>query len=242
MADATECFICGTHRANSIETHHIVPRRYGGTDAPENLVNLCSSCHSAIEKIYDDSFYDRLGLEKGEINNETDIDISGTTVSPSETKDRDFPRYPAHVVSEEFGLEISFAQFYLHSADELITDQIPESDLLIQKLNDIDIDVLKQRVREWHSLPNRSKALISVYPEDERLTPPVQIVKSDQTTEYDSTHTNAVWTDWFSRFHCGYCHTVYSEFEKADLAGHLRVQHHIEDPYLDETEGKESRR
>lgn len=59
----TECFICGDDRPNSIETHHIVPRRYGGSDRDENLVDLCASCHSAIEKLYDDRFYQALGVE-----------------------------------------------------------------------------------------------------------------------------------------------------------------------------------
>lgn len=61
---ATKCFICGDSRENSLEEHHIVPRRFGGGDLDDNLVTLCASCHSALEKIYDDSFYKRLGVEK----------------------------------------------------------------------------------------------------------------------------------------------------------------------------------
>jgi len=30
------------------EIHHIVPLSKGGTHAPDNLMSLCSSCHSAI--------------------------------------------------------------------------------------------------------------------------------------------------------------------------------------------------
>lgn len=60
----SKCFICGDERENSLEEHHIVPRRFGGSDRDENLVTLCASCHSAIEKIYDDSFYERLGVSK----------------------------------------------------------------------------------------------------------------------------------------------------------------------------------
>lgn len=59
-----KCYICGDNRENSLEKHHIVPRRYGGSDRDSNLVTLCASCHSAIEKIYDDSFYERLGVKK----------------------------------------------------------------------------------------------------------------------------------------------------------------------------------
>jgi len=58
------CFICGDSRPNSLEKHHLVPKRYGGSDNKENLITICASCHSAIEKLYDDSFYKRLGVGK----------------------------------------------------------------------------------------------------------------------------------------------------------------------------------
>ena len=28
-----------------LEVHHIIPRRYGGTDLPENLITFCFDCH-----------------------------------------------------------------------------------------------------------------------------------------------------------------------------------------------------
>ena len=65
----SECFICGDSTPSRLQIHHIVPRRYGGSDREENLVRLCASCHQAVEKIYDRRFYERLGVEKpaGEI-------------------------------------------------------------------------------------------------------------------------------------------------------------------------------
>lgn len=54
------CYICGEPVGHLLETHHIVPRRYDGSDNAENLVDLCPSCHQAVEKIYDERFYDRL--------------------------------------------------------------------------------------------------------------------------------------------------------------------------------------
>ncbi len=54
------CYICGEPVGHLLETHHIVPRRYDGSDNAENLVDLCPSCHQAVEKIYDKRFYDRL--------------------------------------------------------------------------------------------------------------------------------------------------------------------------------------
>lgn len=64
--DAPEgtCYICGHGNPDVIQEHHIIPRRYDGSDAGRNLVNLCPSCHDSVERIYDDSFFEELGLEK----------------------------------------------------------------------------------------------------------------------------------------------------------------------------------
>lgn len=62
-----ECRFCQESRDEVLEEHHVVPRRYGGSDHSENLITVCSNCHSVLEKIYDDSFYRRLGVESGEV-------------------------------------------------------------------------------------------------------------------------------------------------------------------------------
>jgi 5-methylcytosine-specific restriction endonuclease McrA len=46
------CYFCGSE--GPIETHHIHPRRYGGSDEDRNLVDVCSNCHSKLEALYDD--------------------------------------------------------------------------------------------------------------------------------------------------------------------------------------------
>jgi len=234
MAEARECFICGENRPNSIETHHIVPRRYGGTDSPENLVDLCSSCHAAIEKLYTDDFYERLSIEKRSSNSDTDIYISGTTIPPSQTKDRDFPRSPVHVEVENFGYRLTVPQFYLHPVDDLIPDALPESDVLINKLEEIDLEIIKERDESKYK-----GGLVSVFPEDPRTTPPVEIVRETDTQGNVRIDDSPVMTGWFSRLHCGYCHTVYSQHEKADLAAHLRIKHRVEEPYRSEAEDKD---
>lgn len=63
--DAPEgaCYICGPVNPVLLEEHHIIPRRYGGPDGDDNLVALCPKCHDAIERIYDDQFFDALGVE-----------------------------------------------------------------------------------------------------------------------------------------------------------------------------------
>ena len=58
------CYFCGGG-ADVLEKHHIVPRRHGGSDAEENLVDLCPTCHERLERLYDKRFYDRLGVRNG---------------------------------------------------------------------------------------------------------------------------------------------------------------------------------
>lgn len=63
-----DCFICGKGNSDVLERHHIVPRRFGGSDNGENLVDLCPTCHRAVETLYDSRFYDELGVKKPNTN------------------------------------------------------------------------------------------------------------------------------------------------------------------------------
>jgi predicted RecB family nuclease len=56
------CYLCGGS-SNVLQAHHIVPQRHGGSDKPENLVNVCPTCHRKLEHLYSEDFYERLGLE-----------------------------------------------------------------------------------------------------------------------------------------------------------------------------------
>ncbi|RLM32635.1 HNH endonuclease [Haloarcula sp. Atlit-120R] len=233
----SECFICGDHRPNSLETHHVVPKRYGGSDKPENLVGLCASCHSAIEKLYDDSFYQRLGIEATE-NESADLglDVEGTELKPTNTKDRDFHPQSPHVSTENWCLEMTFYQFISYSPDELISGHFPESEHLENQLTEDEEEVIS--FFKTHGGPLR----YWIFPEKPRETPPVAIVlneiDSEDLPEIASGGQRSIKTDEkleitseFQRYHCGYCHSVYTEEEKADLAAHLRVKHRIENPY-----------
>lgn len=48
--DQYTCQNCGAeggpHGNTELHTHHIVPRKYGGVDAPRNLITLCPECHA----------------------------------------------------------------------------------------------------------------------------------------------------------------------------------------------------
>lgn len=66
------CYICGNKNRDVLEQHHIVPRRFGGSDDDENLVQLCSNCHTSVERLYDKRFYEELGVEKTTTEPEND--------------------------------------------------------------------------------------------------------------------------------------------------------------------------
>jgi len=54
-----DCEICGQHYPNAMHYHHLIPRRYGGSNSDDNLILLCANCHGAIEQIYDRSFWEK---------------------------------------------------------------------------------------------------------------------------------------------------------------------------------------
>jgi len=56
------CYFCP--ETECLEKHHIVPKRYGGNDTQENQVSVCPTCHSKLERLYDDEFYRELGVSK----------------------------------------------------------------------------------------------------------------------------------------------------------------------------------
>lgn len=57
--------------------------------------------------------------------------------------------------------------------------------------------------------------------------------KNAETGEAFSTPLEKLREDYpdYYRLHCGYCHTVFSMHEHADMARHLRMRHGIENPY-----------
>jgi len=59
MKDKEEtCHFCS--EGNVLEIHHIVPKRLGGSDDSKNILVLCPTCHEKIERIYNDSFFERI--------------------------------------------------------------------------------------------------------------------------------------------------------------------------------------
>jgi DNA replicative helicase MCM subunit Mcm2 (Cdc46/Mcm family) len=61
--DRGSCYFCHEPDTHILETHHIVPRRFDGTDDAENLVTVCPTCHQRLERLYDERFFESLGVE-----------------------------------------------------------------------------------------------------------------------------------------------------------------------------------
>jgi len=57
QTDRETCYFCDE---KAQETHHIVPRRHGGSDKKANLVDLCQECHNRLEYLYTKRFYNAL--------------------------------------------------------------------------------------------------------------------------------------------------------------------------------------
>jgi len=95
------CYFCDVTNPHAVEGHHLVPQRFNGTDQPENMVDLCGSCHNKIEELYDDAFYERLGVAVDEIENENIHVDSGEQVDASDSLDRKIPPTSEHILVEK---------------------------------------------------------------------------------------------------------------------------------------------
>lgn len=124
---ADNCRICGHTQSSDLETHHVVPQRYGGSDAPENLVTLCGSCHNALENIYDDRFYARLGIAAGRPAPSATEDELGHQMPEVSSPDRQFPEHPLHVSQNTLHVETILANEWA-SAEQLAKYAVPYSE------------------------------------------------------------------------------------------------------------------
>lgn len=70
--DTSECHFCP--RKDSVEVHHVVPRRFEGMDRRDNLVAVCERCHKKLEALYDKRFYEKLGIEDEKGSRESHIE------------------------------------------------------------------------------------------------------------------------------------------------------------------------
>jgi len=84
----SDCFFCGSE--GPIETHHVVPRRFDGSDSSENLVDLCPTCHRRLESLYNARFYESLGVDYSpEESDSYTAEQVGNVIVTSETSPRE---------------------------------------------------------------------------------------------------------------------------------------------------------
>lgn len=126
-----QCFVCGQGNPHTLEEHHTVPRRYNGSDTAENLYSLCGSCHNAIEAMYDDEFYERLGIAVGNDQLLKDSGTGGEIVEPQQSKGRKIPPGSEHIEYERWQLNLTVSDLakanrgeYTGQYQEFIEDNV----------------------------------------------------------------------------------------------------------------------
>ena len=87
-----DCYFCNNQHTELLETHHIVPARYGGSDEAENLVKVCPTCHRKLEYLYDGRFYEQLPTK--------DVDDDPEIVTPDSEGGRKRSWDAKEIVSE----------------------------------------------------------------------------------------------------------------------------------------------
>jgi len=92
------CYLCGESNSAVLEQHHIVPKRYNGTNRQENLVTLCSNCHKKIERIYNDRAFGKI-ISEG--NHSGDQDINSNSWNDNKSIDKSIDDYSQEVVDRE---------------------------------------------------------------------------------------------------------------------------------------------
>lgn len=112
------CYFCGSD--GPIQTHHVVPRRYDGSDDEENLVDLCCNCHQRLEKLYDKRFYQEISVAQT-ANAQVDYDVelakenAYRTCNPTASKD---------ILIENIGISCGSENVDYQAAKLIVDDMI----------------------------------------------------------------------------------------------------------------------
>lgn len=153
------CDICGQTNSSTLETHHVVPKRYGGSDHPENLVSLCGSCHNAVERIYDESFYQRFGQTPLPLGEKQERGQLGIELHSVESPDRKFPHDALHVSRSDLSAYRLLNEY--DADDEEATD-------LEARIDSVSLPELKTSF-ENHYMENRLKKRLKSRANEKRL-------------------------------------------------------------------------
>lgn len=170
-----QCFICGEGTPAVLEEHHVIPRRFGGADTRGNLVTLCANCHRAIERIYSDNFFEKLGLLSKK--------SGGLTIRERDKAVHYFSReadVDTHWIAEAFGLSESTIR-------QICTDTIPEENNLVVELDESPEEAIKDIAGEVDTSEEPADE-----PEEEGYSDPVaigdELIESGDWREYVNIH------------------------------------------------------
>jgi 5-methylcytosine-specific restriction endonuclease McrA len=229
------CRICG-HRKD-LEQHHIVPRRFGGGDSVNNLVTLCGQCHNAVENIYDNRFYDRIGVALRSNNQNEDVH----RVDPAHSIDKEFPETARH--DDHRGAKhINYERWCLETPFYGVIDRIekwrsfPEvEDLGLKQKRQYLINTISDNLTDIYKIGrDRENSLgppLVLEPDEPDENPFIKITNGgERYPDYPNYHFRS-WTDHRQRLHCAYCHAVFSGRDHSTAAKHLREEHSVHNPY-----------
>lgn len=263
------CYFCGEPSIVAIEGHHIVPQRLNGSDEAENVVNLCGSCHNKIEELYDDEFYERLGIAVDEFEpGEVVDDDPGVVLNARETTDREIPANSPHVKFEDWKETIHIQDIEDGTVPDGLEEFIDRHKKSIMEQYEEEEQAREPPEAHFDDIPEWVKSegdnhVVFDYEHTEEPEYPPLTVKNPHKNRWDHelrakdddfadqiSVKKAKWESHYSqdnrrhslhivenqkppeyRMHCGYCHTVYAQYEHADMARHLRIRHGIENPY-----------
>lgn len=65
------CYFCESH--DDVETHHILPHRFNGSESESNKVDLCHDCHWKLERLYNVEFWNAIGIDDPRSSRETHL-------------------------------------------------------------------------------------------------------------------------------------------------------------------------
>lgn len=214
------CAVCGQTNPGTLETHHVVPRRYGGSDNPENLVDLCGSCHNAIERIYDDRFYSRLRANSTIVNDDVDDADLGRDIEPHQSPDRELPETSVHITREDINAYSLVNEFGVNR-DKLRS--------IAKDYHETDVETLKEKVRakyeDQHDKEVTDRTITNIDNNESYavIVDGVTYRKENEETAYVSPLVGVL--------HCGYCSRMFLPWEQADCAKHLQLAHRVTDLY-----------
>lgn len=120
----TNCYFCGSE--GPIETHHIAPQQFDGSDDESNLVDLCPTCHERLERLYDKSFYQELGLEPSD-GNGGEVDVIEPSPPEEVVAVKTFIKENTDEVRWPEGVPVEFVIEEIDMSNDEAKDAIEES-------------------------------------------------------------------------------------------------------------------